>query len=479
MSLNFYRRVAFGLSLNDKKPDDPLNWALKQVNTVPDLLWPGSIPSEKEMRKKYGEWVYGDRKILRKKYKNDKNAYKKAKDELRIKTGERFFELNEHAIRHYQTKNSRQPVFERFWLFWGNHFAISEKDFLAEFSTGPYQREIIRPNMIKTFEDMVQSVTTSWCMIHHLDNSESVGPNSNSKQWNPRDTINENHARELLELHTVSPSAGYTQEDVIQLAYIMTGWSHKWSNKELETGDVWFDQDKHQKGEKRILGVKYKNDAKRELPKVIHDLATHPVCIKFVSTKLCRHFITDEPTAEMINPVINVWKNSDGNLIEIHKEVIRQAFKHNNNTHKFQLPELWLMQLSKIFDLNIPAPAEKMNYQFEFEPSRRQKQLTWWLQEIGHSPYRAKQPNGWSDFEVDWVSPELLLRRLWFASTILPNYIKKENNEHEFILKCLEKNFDDHSRMAALIANYKFDVTKKDIERKYGIICNLPGVLKV
>ena len=137
------------------------------------------------------------------------------------------------------------------------------------------------------------------------------------------------------------------------------------------------------------------------------------------------------------------------------------------------------MQLSKILDLNIPAPAEKMNYQFEFEPSRRQKQLTWWLREIGHSPYRVKQPNGWSDFEVDWVSPELLLRRLWFASTILPNFIKRENNGHEFILKCLEKNFDDHSRIAALIENYKFDVTKKDIERKYGIICNLPGVLKV
>ena len=144
------------------------------------------------------------------------------------------------------------------------------------FSTGPYQREIIRPNMVKTFEDMVQSVTTSWCMIHHLDNSESVGPNSR-RGLESRDTINENHARELLELHTVSPSAGYTQEDVIQLSYVMTGWGHKWSRKNLETGDVWFDQEKHQKGDKEVLGVKYKNDAKRELAKVIHDLATHPV----------------------------------------------------------------------------------------------------------------------------------------------------------------------------------------------------------
>ena len=478
MALNFYRRVAFGLSPFEIEPGDPLNWALNQVSAVPDLLWPGSIPTEKKMRKKYGEWVYGDRKVLRKKYKNDKNAYKKAKNELRIKTGERFFELNEHAIRHYQTKYSKQPVFERLWLFWGNHFAISEKDFLAEFSTGPYQREIIRPNMIKTFEDMVQSVTTSWCMTHHLDNSESVGPNS-KRGFDSRDTINENHARELLELHTVSPRAGYTQEDVIQLAYIMTGWGHKWNNKDLETGNVWFDQEKHQKGDKVVLGTKYKNDAKRELAKVIHDLATHPVCINFVSTKLCRHFITDEPSEEMINPVIEAWENSDGNLIEIHKAVIRQAFKYNYVTHKFQTPEIWLMQLSKIFDLNIPASAEKMKYSFEFKPSQRQKQLSWWLREIGHSPYRAKQPNGWSDFEEDWVSPELLLRRLWFASNVLPNSVKNENYGHDFILKCLKKNFEDYDRMSSLINQYKFGVTKKDLERKYGIICNLPGVLKV
>ena len=107
MALKFYRRVGFGLSPSEKQSDDSLNWALDQVSLVPKLLWPGLIPTEKEMRKKYGEWVYGDRKVLRKKYKNDKNAYKKAKDKLRIKTGERFFELNEHAIRHYQTKNSK------------------------------------------------------------------------------------------------------------------------------------------------------------------------------------------------------------------------------------------------------------------------------------------------------------------------------------------------------------------------------------
>ena len=87
MSLKFYRRVAFGLSPNDKPDKDPLNWALNQLDTIPNLLWPGIIPTEKELRKKYGEWVYGDREVLRKKFKNDNLAYKKAKDVLRIKTG--------------------------------------------------------------------------------------------------------------------------------------------------------------------------------------------------------------------------------------------------------------------------------------------------------------------------------------------------------------------------------------------------------
>ena len=475
---SFYRKVGFGIGINDKIPADPLKWATDQLDEIPELLWTGWIPSEKEMRIKYGEWIYGDRKVLRKKYKNDKNAYRKAKDKLSIQTGERFFELNEHAIRHYQTKYSNQPVFERFWLFWGNHFAISEKDSLADFSTGPYQREIIRPNMIKTFEDMVQEVTRSWCMIHHLDNSESVGPNS-KRGIESRDTINENHARELLELHTVSPEAGYTQDDVINLAYIMTGWGHKWNNKVLETGDVWFDQDKHQKGEKIVLGKKYKNEGKRELSKVIHDLSNHPQCIKFVSTKLCRHFITDNPTKDMVDPVIKAWTNSNGNLIKIHKAVIKQAYKNNNFTYKFQLPEVWVMQLSRIFDLNLPISSKKMNYEFKFEPSNRQEQLTWYLNEVGHSPYRPKQPNGWSDYEVDWISPELLLRRLWFASNEIPNHVKIENYSHSFMSLCLERNFDNHERMTSMIEDLKINkITKNDLEKIYGIICNLPWVLK-
>ena len=258
---SFFRKVAFGIGPNQDVPGDPLNWALNQItDDIPKLSWTGKIYSEKELRKYYRDWVYGDRKVLRKKFKDDKTRYKFEKNQLRHETGQKFWESLEISIRHNEGINSSHPVLAKLWYFWGNFFAISEKDFLANYSTGPYQREIIRENMNQTMEKMVYDVTTSWAMIHHLDNSESAGPKSITArdEWRRRKkrpaTINENHARELLELHTISPKAGYTQEDVIQLAYLMTGWQQRWSKSNLETGNVWFNSEYHQPGKKKILG---------------------------------------------------------------------------------------------------------------------------------------------------------------------------------------------------------------------------------
>ena len=312
---NFFRKVAFGISPNEEVPSDPLNWALNQVDEIPDFSWKGKIYSEKELRKHYRDWVYGDRKVLRKKYKDNKTLYKTHKDILRHKTGQKFWESLEISIRHNEGINSNHPVLAKLWMFWGNFFAISEKDFLANYSTGAYQREIIRPNLNQSFEKMVYDVTTSWAMIHHLDNSESAGPKSVTagEEWRRRKkepaTINENHGRELLELHTVSPKAGYTQEDVIQLAYIMTGWQHRWSKQNLETGNVWFNSEYHQRGKKTVLGKEYKR-GKKALAAVIKDLVNHPNCRDFVAERLCRYLITDEPTKDMKQPIIDAFKKS-------------------------------------------------------------------------------------------------------------------------------------------------------------------------
>jgi len=475
---NFFRKVSYGIGPNENIPSDPLKWALDQINDIPDLSWKGKIYSEKELRKHYRDWVYGDRKVLRKKYKDNKTLYKTHKDILRHKTGQKFWESLEISIRHNEGINSTSPVLAKLWMFWGNFFAISEKDFLANYSTGAYQREIIRPNLNQTFEKMVYDVTTSWAMIHHLDNSESAGPKSvtASDEWRRRKkepaTINENHARELLELHTVSPKAGYTQEDVIQLAYIMTGWQHRWSKKNLETGNVWFNSEYHQTGKKNVLGKEYKK-GKKALAVVIKDLVNHPNCRDFVAERLCRFLITDEPTKEMKQPIIDAFKISDGFIPEIHKAAIKVAFEYNDKYKKFQTPENWLIQVAKIADLNWPPSTDLMDkYELGQRPFDSQREPEWLLQNIGHHPYRAKQPNGWSDHSADWISPELLIRRLVYAKASY-NFAKMENNKNaEYYVNMVENNFDNPSKIM------KYLNQKNRSVEKHTLLFNHPEFLK-
>ena len=475
---NFFRKVAYGIGPNEDIPSDPLNWALNQVDEIPDFSWKGKIYSEKELRKHYRDWVYGDRKVLRKKYKDNKTLYKTHKDILRHKTGQKFWESLEISIRHNEGINSNYPVLAKLWMFWGNFFAISEKDFLANYSTGAYQREIIRPNLNQSFEKMVYDVTTSWAMIHHLDNSESAGPKSvtASEDWRTRKkepaTINENHARELLELHTVSPQAGYTQEDVIQLAYIMTGWQHRWSKKNLETGNVWFNSEYHQRGKKNVLGKEYKK-GKKALAVVIKDLVNHPNCRDFVAERLCRFLITDEPTKKMKQPIIDAFKKSDGFIPEIHKAAIKVAFEYNDKYKKFQTPENWLIQVAKVADLNWPPSPDLMDkYELGQRPFDSQREPEWLLQNIGHHPYRAKQPNGWSDHSADWISPELLIRRLVYAKASY-NFAKMENNKNaEYYVNMVENNFDNPSKIM------KYLNQKNRSVEKHTLLFNHPEFLK-
>jgi len=470
MKKSFFRKVGFGLSLNEQVNGDPLEWAQQQMDSIPSFSWKGDIPSEKDMRKKHRDRIYYDRKVLRKKYKNDKVKYRAEKQKLRIQTGQLFFENNELAIRHNEAIKGNSPVFERFWHFWGNHFAISEKDMLPEYATGPYQRETIRPNMIKTFEDMVKDATISWAMINHLDNSQSVGPQS---KWGmkSRETINENHARELLELHTVSPSIGYSQEDVIQMTYVMTGWQSKWTKSKLETGDIWFNYEHHQPNEKKILGKIYKAQGKHELFSVIKDLVNKEECKKFIATKLCRHFITDNPSEEMIKPVIEAWNKSGGYLPAIHKAVIKSAYENADMCKKFQQPETWILQISRMFGLGWVPRSNLMKYDFKKRPSDYQEQISENLRELGHLPYRPKQPNGWSDFEEDWISPELIIRRLIMASKISNYGLSRDS---EVIKMIVENNFDNPNEIFDLISN----IDQNDHRNKFALICNAPAMLK-
>ena len=472
---NFYRKVAFGLGPEDKTPSDPLKWATNQLNDIPKFSWKGKILPEKELRKYYRDYVYGDRKVLRKKFKNDKDGYKREKNKLRHATGQKFWWNLELCIRYSEALKSETPVLAKLWYFWGNHFAISEKDFLAQYTTGAYQREIIRANMNQNFEKMVQEATVGWSMIHHLDNDQNIGPKSQEAQWarekGKKKGVNENHARELLELHTVSPDCGYTQEDIIQMAYIMSGWRPKWGKKRLETGDVHFNPDAHEPGTKMVLGKKYKS-GRKSLSAVITDLVNHPSCRKFIAMKLCRYLITDNPTKEMMEPIIKAWEKSDGFLPEVHKAAIEVAFNYSDRHNKFQNPENWLLQMSKMSDVDlIPTPKLMDLYNLGQKPTNGQRSSEHLLRELGHHPYLAKQPNGWSDISDDWMSPELLIRRLVYSKEA---YYKKSGKSQtpEFYEEMVQKNYDNPNEILQILSQHK------ELVHKHVILFNLPETLK-
>jgi len=472
---NFYRKVAFGLGPKDKVPSDPLEWATSQLNEIPEYSWKGKILPEKELRNYYRDYVYGDRKVLRKKFKNDKEGYKREKNKLRHATGQKFWWNLELCIRYSEALKSETPVLAKLWYFWGNHFAISEKDFLAQYTTGAYQREIIRANMDQNFEKMAQEATKGWSMIHHLDNEQNIGPKSQSAKWarekGRKVGVNENHARELLELHTVSPNCGYSQDDVIQMAFIMSGWRPEWGKKRLETGDVHFDPDAHQPGSKIVLGKKYKS-GRKGLSNAITDLVNHPSCREFIAMKLCRYLITDNPTQEMMEPIIKAWEKSDGFLPEVHKAVIEVAFNYSDQYNKFQNPENWLLQMSKMADVDlIPSPAFMDLYKIGNKPIRDQRALEYLMDELGQHPYLAKQPNGWSDISEDWMSPELLIRRLVYAREA---YYKKSGNSQtkEFYEEMIEKNYDNPGEILKIIGQHR------EVVHKHVILFNLPETLR-
>ncbi len=287
-------------------------------------------------------------------------------------------------------------------------------------------------------------------------------------------TLNENHARELMELHTISPKGGYTQEDVIELAKIMTGWRPKWSKKKDNGSDVTFDRERHEPGKKFVLGKEYKN-GRKSLKIAIKDLVNHPSCREFIATKLCRYLITDNPTPEMLSPVIKAWKQSDGFLPEVHKAAIKVAFEYNDKYRKFQNPENWWLTTINMSGAtySYPTPEHIMNgYIFGFKPTHTIKFPSWMLEDIGCHPYRQKQPNGYSDFEKDWLSTELVIRRLMYAKTAFHRYKVKDQIDDNLHEKIIRTNFDNPDKILKIVFKAKTN------EEKHMILFNLPEVLK-
>jgi uncharacterized protein (DUF1800 family) len=237
---------------------------------------------------------------------------------------------------------------------------------------------------------------------------------------------------------------------------------------------VRFDRKRHEPGKKYVLGKKYKS-GKKGLLIAIKDLVNHPSCREFIATKLCRYLITDNPTPEMIAPVIKAWEQSDGFLPEVHKAAIKVAFEYNDKYRKFQNPENWWLTTINMSGSTYSYPVKEKimdAYPLGFKPSGTISNQSWFLEDLGCHPYKQKQPNGYSDFEKDWMSTELMIRRVMYAKTAFFKYNTTDQLDENLHEKIIRNNFDNPDKILKIVSR------AKSPEEKHIILFNLPEVLK-
>ncbi|PPR12163.1 MAG: hypothetical protein CFH41_00197 [Alphaproteobacteria bacterium MarineAlpha11_Bin1] len=285
------------------------------------------------------------------------------------------------------------PFRERLVRFWSNHFTISITVSRLRSIAGAYEREAIRPHVTGRFVDLLTAVTRHPTMLIYLDNVQSTGPNSSFGRRRRRG-LNENLAREILELHTLGAGGGYTQKDVTEFAKILTGWRFR-SSKFDDAGNFAFAKFMHEPGPKTLLGKTYLENGVNEGIQALQVIARHPATAKFVATKLARHFISDTPPAEAVEKLSQIFIESDGDLTALSQALV-------------VLPYAWKEPFIKI---KTPAELSISAFRLLGVPGR-QKQAMAPFRLLGQMPFSAPSPAGWPDTAEDWISPESMIRRI-------------------------------------------------------------------
>ncbi len=309
---------------------------------------------------------------------------------------------------------SAAPFRERLVHFWSNHFTVSVKRVQIMSSAGAFEREAIRPHVFGRFEDMLIAVTQHPAMLIYLDNQYSFGPNSVAGRL--RDFgLNENLAREILELHTLGVDGGYSQDDVISLAKLITGWgvARPQDRREGTPGAFVFRETGHEPGGKTLLGRRYRQGGVAEGEAALRDLARHPATAQFIAGKLARHFIADDPEPETVARLARVFTDTRGDLAALSRALIDAPEPWDAPLDKFKTPNDLVISTLRALDA----------------PDLRDKDLVGPLALMGQLPFTAPSPAGWSDRSTDWLGPEALMTRIeWLravsAHTPIPNSLR-------------------------------------------------------
>ena len=334
--------------------------------------------------------------------------------------------LESRMLRDVYSERQLEAVMTDFWL---NHFNVySKKNQDEPYLLPAYERDVIRPRALGKFEDLLVAVAQRPAMLMYLDNWQSIGPDSvaaqNAQGKKGKDRgLNENYARELMELHTLGVQCevsqdhpvsalekacgrGYTQQNVTQVAKVLTGWT---IDQPYRSGTYRFEERRHEPGTKTVLGKKISENGEAEGLQVLHMLATSPATAKFISTKLAVRFVSDTPPPALVDRMTKAFLASHGDI----KIVLRAMFNS---------PEFWS---SKVYRAKVKTPEE-----FVVSAARASGAevtnavgLVQSLNKLGMPFYGMQTPNGYSWMAESWVNTGDLVSRMNFALSLSSNRI--------------------------------------------------------
>jgi uncharacterized protein (DUF1800 family) len=397
----------------------PQEWLARQLRGAPPVLTDAALrPSAGTLARAIA---------LRRDLVEARKARKRAADEdgaqvaaaVKLPALYRPVYVDETVARFRHAVSTDRPFLERLTQFWTNHFAVSIDKVAVLGLAGAMEREAIRPRVTGHFTDLLLAVEKHPAMLLYLDNHASIGPHSHLAQLAARRGaarrklgINENLAREILELHTHGVDGGYTQADVTTFAQAISGWSvgGQDMNGRLARlgadngtpGEFLFREAFHEPGAKRLLGKSYADDGVKQGERVLHDLALHPKTARHVCTKLARHFIADDPPPAVVERLADAWRDSRAHLPTVYAALI-------------DAPESWTQPLAKF---KTPADYVYSAYRALDLPVRDGRGALRPFEALGQRNLMPGSPAGWPDTSADWDGSSALLKRIAWADVV-------------------------------------------------------------
>jgi uncharacterized protein (DUF1800 family) len=294
--------------------------------------------------------------------------------------------------------------------FWFNHFNVYLNKGQERYSLPTYEREAIRPYVFGKFCDMLLATAKSPAMLFYLDNWQSVGvgsaENANPRKKNKRG-LNENYGREIMELHTLGVDGGYTQQDVINMARCLTGWTIA---NEKKGGGFEYNDKMHDKGQKVVLGhVIPAGGGMNDGLEVLKIVAHHPSTAHFISLRLAQRFVADNPPPALVDRMAKTFLESDGDLRKVMETMVTSGEFWSKGAYQAKVKTPFEMVVSAVRATNAQVTSAFL--------------LANTLQQLGEPLYRKLEPTGYSSANSEWVSSASLLARMNFALALANNRV--------------------------------------------------------